>query len=1040
MKQPPFKVVGIGASAGGIEAFHGFFGNMRPDSGLAFVVILHLAPDRRSLLADILARWTAMPVVSAEDGMALQPNKVFVLPAGKLAWIARGALKLRDMDPDERGRTASIDIFFDSLAAAFTRQAIGIVLSGTGHDGALGLKAIRDAGGMTLAQGSEGSVPMFAGMPDSAIATGAVDLVLPVEQMPAVLLHAQHVADELDQPRAATVAQSNEARLDICAALADRLGHDFSQYKNATFMRRVHRRMQMLLVADYPAYIARLREDRDECVLLFRDLLIGVTSFFRDAETFAVLAQDIIPPLFHGKGAKHTLRVWIPGCATGEEAYTIAILLREHADTLDEPPAIQVFATDIDDFAIAAARAGRYPATLLKGMAPARLARFFTETESGYVVAKAIRDVCTFSPHSLIRDPPFSRVDMVSCRNLLIYLDNDLQAQVIPIFHYALGQGGVLLLGSSETVSRFESLFTPIDKKHRIFRRNDVPSPLPQLPSKTPSPHAAPAAPGATAQNAEQARQQAVSRAKNRVLDNFSSAYVVVSAAGEVLHYSARTGRFFEPAIGPPSKNLFEMARPNVRLGLRAALRRAGETNRRLEQSLADQDDEHGVRIVVEPLLFAGAQQIFLVVFLDAAHATEEPIEAPKPAEDDQRITAALERENRDLRDQLQSIREEHEAALEELRSANEELHSLNEELQSSNEELETSREEIQSINEEMTTVNGQLSTKVDELDRANSDLKNLFESTKVATIFLDRRMIIRAFTPEVAGIYALIPSDVGRPLADIVNHLNYRNLREDVTTVLETLEQLERPIASADGARHYLMRILPYRSPDSSVDGTLITFIEVSSIVHAEQHQRLLVDELNHRVKNMLTVVISLAAQTLRRAANMEEFSAAFLGRVHALAKAYELLSGRNWEDVPLRDIVAQELQPFIAEHRVNVTLDGPDIALDARGALAIGMAVHELTTNAVKHGALSVPEGHITVTWKPEPYKGENAFVLEWTETGGPAVGTPKPGFGLLLIERGLSHDLGGEAGVTFEPAGARAILRAPIRRHSAAHVVQP
>jgi two-component system CheB/CheR fusion protein len=1032
MKQPPFKVVGIGASAGGIEAFRGFFDNMAPNSGFCFVVILHLAPDRRSLLTEILARWTAMPVITAEDGMVLGPDEVFVIPPGRVASIENGALHLREAAPEERLRTTAIDVFFDSLAAAFTTYAIGIVLSGTGHDGALGLKAIREAGGMTLAQGPNGSAPFYAGMPDSAVATGAVDLVIPVEAMPAVLVNAQGPAEPA---RGATPAESNESRLEICRILLDQLGHDFSQYKNATFMRRVHRRMQMLLLADQTAYIARLREDREECVLLFRDLLIGVTSFFRDSETFAVVARDIIPGLFAKKGPKQAVRVWVAGCATGEEAYSIAILLREYADSLEAPPTIQVFATDMDEYAIAAARAGRYPSTLLKGMARERVARFFTETEHGHVVVKAIRDICTFSPHSLIRDPPFSRVDLISCRNLLIYLDNDLQAQVIPIFHYALSPGGVLLLGSSETVSRFESLFTAIDKKHRIFRRNDVPSPLPRLPvpSSQARPPASPAgAPGGTA---EQARVEAVIRAKNRVLDTYSSAYVVVSAGGEILHYSARTGRFFEPASGPPSKNLFEMARPNVRLGLRAALRRAGDTNQRFEQSFADSTGENDLTILVEPLLFAGLEQIFLVVFLDPRTSPADILPDGKSGQDAETITAALERENRDLREQLQSIREEHETALEELRSANEELHSLNEELQSSNEELETSREEIQSVNEEMSTVNAQLAGKVDELDRANSDLRNLFESTKVATIFLDPDLIIRAFTPDVTAIYNLIPGDIGRPLADIVNHLNYRTLRDDVAMVLETSQPMELRVARDDGAKHYLMRILPYDSPDSSIDGTLITYIDVTTIVQAEQHQRLLVDELNHRVKNMLTVVISLAAQTLRRAASLEEFSATFLGRVHALAKAYELLSGRNWEDVPLRDIVEEELRPFLAEDRVNVTLEGSDIALDARGALAVGMALHELTTNAVKYGALSVPEGHIMVSWKTEAFRGENAFVLLWTETNGPAVTGGKPGFGILLIERGLSHDLAGEAHVTLAPGGVQAILRAPIRRRSLA-----
>jgi two-component system CheB/CheR fusion protein len=1031
---PALKIVGIGASAGGVEAFRGFFEAMPANSGLCFVVILHLDPQRRSLLPEILARWTEMEVIAAEDGMTLAPDTVFVVPAGRAATLEGLVIRLRTLMPEERHLTAVIDGFFDSMAQ-YGPHCVGIVLSGTGHDGALGLKAIRDVGGMTIAQGGpEGTAPIFAGMPDSAIATGAVDLILPVQQMPGVLVNAQVISDRLERPDLASDAAVQAARLTICDLLLARLGHDFSQYKDKTFMRRVHRRMQVVNVTKYEDYAERLGEDREECVLLFRDLLIGVTSFFRDIETFEVLARDVMPRLFAGKGPRKSVRVWIAGCATGEEAYSIAILLREYADQLAAPPAIQVFATDIDEFAIAAARAARYPATLMQGVSAERLARFFVKTESGYVVGRAIRDICTFSPHSLIRDPPFSRVDFISCRNLLIYLDSDLQARVIPIFHYALAPEGILLLGSSETVSRFEKLFATLDKKHRIFQRCDVPSTLPQLPARAIEVDGEGRVVVPVQDNAAGLRPQAISRARSRVLEAYASPFVVVTASGEVLHYSSRTGRFFEPAPGPPSKNLFDMARASVRLGLRAGLRRAAESGQRVQQSLPEAEageDDSLISLFVEPLSIAAPEQIFLVVFIETPRGRRIDLDDGGLSQEEHRIAAALERENRELREQLQSVREEHETTLEEGRSANEELHSVNEELQSSNEELETSREEIQSINEEMSTVNAQLSIKLEELDRANSDLRNLFESTKVATVFLDRNLVIRAFTPEVAAVYNLIPSDVGRPLVDIVNRLNYQTLREDVAQVLATLAPLERRVAREDGDAHYLMRILPYRSPDSSIDGSLITFVEVTSIMQAEQHQRLLVDELNHRVKNMLTVVISLASQTLRRSATMEAFGTAFLGRVQALTKAYELLSGRSWEDVPLGDIVREELSPFIDDKRLNVRLSGADIALDARGALAVGMAIHELTTNAVKYGALSVPEGDVAVTWSIEDVSEGESFVLDWVERNGPKVVPAKPGFGLLLIERGLKHDLAGQAVVEFLPEGVRARLRAPLRR---------
>lgn len=1037
MSKSLLKIVGIGASAGGVEAFRLFFENMPADSGLAFVVILHLAPDRKSLLPDILTRWTKMPVIAAADDTLLAADNVYVVPAGAVATLAGGRLKLRTVRPEERYQAAAIDIFFDTLAADMKERAIGIVLSGTGHDGSLGLKAIREAGGTTIAQGSnKTTVPLYPGMPDSAIATGAVDMVIPAGEIPGVLIMAQNLETAPAPSKYVLTPDFNGVRIEICDVLHERIGHDFSKYKDKTFMRRVDRRMKILNITDYTAYKERLERDREENLLLFRDLLIGVTSFFRDGETFDALAKEVIPLLFVGKSARNAVRVWVAGCATGEEAYSLAILLREHAQTLPNPPQLQVFATDLDELAITAARVGRYPATLLQGMLPSRLNRFFVKTEAGYIVAKEIRDICTFSPHSLIRDPPFSRVDFVSCRNLLIYMDNDLQAQVIPTFHYALAPGGLLLLGSAETVSRFETLFSVVDKKHRIFKRNDVPTLLPQLALRIPSmvgPERNQTQPAAVP---EETWVQSVARAKNRMLETYTSPFVVVAVTGEILHYSNRTGRFFEPAPGPPSTNLFDMARPNVRLSLRSVLRRAAESGQRVEQRLFTGEDalsEDNITLLVEPISNPGPNQLFLIVFSLAPRALDsEPRTIAGLSQRELQVASALEQENRDLREQLQSIKEEHETALEELRSSNEELHSVNEELQSSNEELETSREEIQSINEEMSTVNAQLSQKVELLDRANSDLKNLFESTRVATIFLDRHFIIRAFTPEVANIYKVIPTDIGRSLMDIVNRLEYVDLRRDVSQVLRTLEPMERRVARDDGKAYYLMRILPYRSPDSSVDGLLITFTEVTRIVQAEQHQRLLVDELNHRVKNMLTVVISLAAQTLRRSASLTDFSEVFIGRVHALTKAYELLSGRSWQDVLLADVLAEELRPFMSSGRTNIVMSGPEVALDARGALAVGMAIHELTTNAIKYGSLSVGEGDVSIVWQIEAHEDGPHFVLEWTERNGPPVEPPqKRGFGMLLIERGLSHDMAGEAQIIFAPEGVRARLRAPQRR---------
>ena len=1027
------RIAAIGASAGGIEAFRLFFESMPADSGLGFVVVLHLSADRKSLLAEIIGRWTEMPVAEAGDNDLVEPNRVYVIPPGHIATLQQGRLQLRHLAPDVPREATPIDQFFDSMAADLGEDAIGIVLSGTGHDGALGLKAIKARGGLTLAQGTDGSAPQHSGMPNSAIATGAVDLIVPVQDMPRLVMAASAGAESIET--AESVEQIDTARLSICEILRARLGHDFSQYKDKTFLRRVQRRMQVVGVSQLTDYVAALEQDQGEAALLFRDLLIGVTTFFRDADAFEAVERVVVPRLFEGKGANDAVRVWVPGCATGEEAYSLAILLREHMDGLPVVPRVQVFATDIDEPAIATARSGRYPATLLDGLSPDRRERFFSHAENSYLVSKEIRDLCTFSAHSLIRDPPFSRMNLVSCRNLLIYLDADLQAAVIPAFHYSLAPGGVLLLGNSETVTRHEGLFAPLEKEHRIFQRRDGPSPPLRVPQRF-----AQSEPGSRTSEPRDGKSQRENRtdwpralavAANRVLERFAAPYVVVSEDGNLAHYSSHVGDILQPALGPPSRSVFDMIKRNLRHSARAALRTAAESGRTVEQEVASEaGGSRSVTLIVEPLPGQEPDRPFLIVFKENGSAEAGPVQAP----DDigtQSLTTELERENRDLREQLQSLGEEHETALEELRSANEELHSTNEELQSTNEELETSKEEIQSVNEELQTVNAQLSSKVDELGRANSDLRNLFESTRVATVFLDQHMVIRAYTPEVGSIYNLIPTDRGRPLTDIVSRVDYDTLRDDVHNVISTLEPLERRVSRQDGTAHYLLRILPYRAPDSTIDGSLITFVDVTGIVQAEEHQRLLVDELNHRVKNMLTVVISLATQTLRRSGTLEEFSGVFLGRVHALTAAYALLSRVSWSSVLLEEIIAEELRPYMAGDRTNVRIKGPPVPLEPRGALALGLAIHELATNAVKYGALSVPDGNVAVTWDIERTDTGQHLVLEWVEQDGPAVTPPSSrGFGSTLIERALSHDMSAQAKIEFLPGGVRAHIRAPIR----------
>jgi two-component system CheB/CheR fusion protein len=616
------RIVGIGASAGGVEALTDFFAHVPAHPRMAYLVVLHLLPGHVSRLPEIIGRVTKMPVVQATDGAVIETEHVYVIPPDSLLSVSDGRLRVRA--PSVPGHSnMPIDFLLSSMAAEIGSRAIGVVLSGVGSDGALGLKAIKQADGFAVAQGSNGSRPRHSEMPDAAIAATAVDLVLPVEHMAERIANlppsvpepptADGVDDEAAIPPAAR-AQIADLMPVICTLLRTQLGHDFSGYKRPTFMRRVHRRMQFLEM-EANDYVGRLRSDPQEVSLLFHDLLIGVTSFFRDPETFEVLRRTIIPQLFAGKPGDGVVRVWVPGCATGEEAYSLAMLIREHMTTLSAAPRVQIFATDLDEAAITLARAGRYPSALVKPVPAEYLTRFFTATDGSYAVTKDIRELCTFSAHSLIRDPPFSRIDLISCRNVLIYLDSDLQARVVRTFHYALAPGGVLVLSGSETVTRYAELFQPLDRKHRIFQRMEGVAPLPVaelVPADTAMlPAPARRRPGGSISS------DAAHLANARVLESFAPAFVVVNATGEVLHFSARTGKYLEAAPGAPSRDLVAMARRGLRPELRAVLRSAIDSGRTIARERVQVDVDGGtqaIALTVEPLGPSEPEQLFLVV------------------------------------------------------------------------------------------------------------------------------------------------------------------------------------------------------------------------------------------------------------------------------------------------------------------------------------------------------------------------------------------------------------------------------------------
>ena len=1014
-------VIGIGASAGEVEALKGFFRSQPDGMPFSFIVVMLLAEDRDSAIAEILAGCTSMPVHRAESGMALQPGQVYVLSSNAVLTLRGGEIHLRQQGRGPRERHP-IDVFLASLADDAGENAVGIVLSGAGSDGTLGAKAIKNRGGLTIAQKADHSTPRHPEMPESAIASGAIDLDIPLEAMGAKLSEYAQGLGRLDpdgQPRARR-QDINQARQTVCEILLHNVGHNFSGYKERTMLRRIERRMQVLDLPDINHYIERLRGDRAEVIQLFRDLLIGVTAFFRDHQAFDALSQKVIPRLLAARGAADTIRVWVPGCSTGEEVYSLAILLLEHLRDMKARPSVQCFATDIDDAAIGVARAASYPAAMLRDFGLERLDRYFTGDGTTYTLTKEVREICIFSSHSVIRDPPFSRIDLVSCRNLLIYLDTDLQTQVVPVFHYALRPGGYLFLGGSENLTRHSELFNPIDKRYRIFQRRDNATNLGGFSLVMPGTRPVQVHPRALVRAVDgMPLRQSVERL---VLERFAPAHVVVNRAGEVVHYSARTSRYLENAAGAPTRQIVAMARRGLRLELRSALNETIETRQpqaRFGVTIDAEDRIQTIDLVVEPLPGLDGDPLFLIVFTDvgALRGAEEPIERSKVRE--RAEVEVVEHELRDTRERLQSVVEDYETALEELKSANEELVSTNEELQSTNEELETSREETQSINEELNTVNSELHRKVEELDRTNDDLRNLFESTPIGTVFLNRHMIIRTFTPAISAIFNLISSDRGRPLTDIANDLDGIDLKQEIDAVLRSRQSRELRVTRRSRHPHYLMRILPDNTA-SADGGALVSFIDITPMVEFEQHLR----EFNDGAATMLQMVLRIADVTITQSVKGSQTQAG-MNRLRILGAIYKLLSRVEWHPVPLYDLVVEELRELGPADAARVALSGLCVSLKPKAAIILGLAFHELLSNARRYGALSNAAGLAELTWSIEKLEDvEPRLILLWRETGGPPVLPPETsGFGRSMFERHLPAEIGAEASMEFIGGGVEA-----------------
>jgi two-component system CheB/CheR fusion protein len=830
-----FPIVGIGASAGGLAALEEFFGAMPADSGMAFVVVTHQHPDFPSLLPELLSKVSRLKVVAVRDGMKVEPDHVYVsTPGGYLALLG-GTLHRMEGGAEESPRLP-IDYFFRSLAEERKERAVCIILSGMDSDGALGLKAIKAEWGMAMVQQVRSA--KHPEMPASAIATGLADYVLPPAEMPARLVaYAQGpcLAPPHDEAAAAETGQPLQK---VFVLLRARTGHDFSSYKSSTIRRRVERRMNLHQLGGLADYVRFLQDNPHEIDILFKELLISVTHFFRDPEAFAVLAESALPALVESRPDHHGLRVWVPGCATGEEVYSLAILLRECVEAAKRHCEIQIFGTDLDQEAIETARHGRYPAGIAADVSPERLDRCFTRDDSGYRIRKEIRETAIFAVQNVIKDPPFTKLDLISCRNLLIYLNADLQRRLLPVFHYALKPGGLLVLGSSETIGGFTDLFEVIDKKWRIFRRKEsaaAPHPLLDFPVHVLPPGHADHAPA----RSRAPRESNIARlVEQLLLARFAPSAVVVSDRGDVVYIHGRTGDFLEPAAGQPRLNILDMARDGLQLELAAALRQAlahnGEVLREDLRVRTRGEDVHfdlGVARILEPESLRG---LLLVTFRPRPAEPPRP-EGPARGQRDAGRIGELERELQCTRESLQTTIEELETANEELKSANEELQSTNEELQSTNEEMETSKEEMQSLNEELTTVNAEMQSKVEDLSRTNDDMQNLLNGTRIATLFLDQQLNIKRFTEQARHLVNLIQSDIGRPLADLVSSLAYDRLVPDCREVLRTLVFRVAEVQTRDG-HWYLMRIMPYRTADNVIDGVVVTFLDIDPIKSAER------------------------------------------------------------------------------------------------------------------------------------------------------------------------------------------------------------
>lgn len=1138
-------VVGLGASAGGIEALSQFFDAMPADSGAAFIVILHLDPTRASHLPSIMAHHTLMPVVEVQDGGTIAPNHVYVIAPNSDLTLDDCTLRLTE-PAQPRGHRHPVDVLFRSLAEQRQERVVAIILSGTGSNGTDGLKEVRAAGGLILVQ--DPATTRFDGMPQSAIGAGLADAVLAPGAMPAaVMRYLRH--DYVAAPeRVAQVPEGDDSTLQqLLSALRYGAGQDFRHYKPGTVLRRIHRRMSLSGASDLSHYLAHVRADAGECAALVKDLLIGVTSFFRDPEAWAAIDETVVAQLVASRETGATIRVWVPGCSTGEEAYSIAMLLAERAEAAQKHFDIKIFASDVLGSNLDTGRAGVYPAASVEALSAERIRRFFTKLDSSYQVKRELRDMVVFARHDLLRDPPFSRMDLVTCRNLLIYIEPESQRRIVALLHFALRENGWLFLGNAESIGRADDLFEATSKKWRLYRRigatrHDIVS----FPVLGGGPEKLPDSPSMAAATSP---ARAAEIARRTILDRFGPAAVLIDRTARVLYFHGDTSDYLKQPSGEPTRDLMAMTREGLGR-LRDAVQDVAAENREVTFGARIRRGETVrpvlVRLTPVPESPQGSGMV-LVTFepqaRESAPLVQESEDSGHPWN-----AATAEAELRSTRAELQGTIGQLERVNEELKASNEEATSMNEELQSTNEELETSKEELQSFNEELHSVNNQLQHKVHELEEVSNDLANLLAGTEIATIFLDTQFRVKWFSPATQQLLDLVASDVGRPISHFSRKFLDDRLLGDAAMVLANLAPIEAEIRSDSGA-WFLRRILPYRTRDDRIAGVVITFVneterrlardalneariyaeaiietarqplvvldaglrvrsanrafyallgvppgsanqqaiftvgnggldipelrrlleellpqdrqiddvqltsgtmagsqrimlinarrlqwnggresmilmaieDITAREAATAHREMLVGELNHRVKNMLTTVQALMSQTIRRSDSLEAFRTAFEGRLQAMAHAHDLIMQKNWAGAEIGQLVARTLAPYSSEDHSRIDAKGAHIMVRSQTGVSLVMILHELTTNAVKYGALSVPAGRLAVTWRRSEDESGSRISLQWRESGGPKVTPPaRPGFGTRLIERSTSYELGGTAQLRYEEDG--------------------